>query len=258
MSQFFETIQAKYGAGGAQFTSDHPNPGNRTEYVDKEIATLVPKPNYVTTTPEFASLQKEVSGTHAYTAREIASGAWKSQSPNQTVGGTVNQLATDGVATSVDLSASGGWNAFRGNGFSRDVPASWHAYGTQDSAMLAPAGGIARSAEGAAGSVIYGALTDRYQPQGRMATDAALDSLVSGIAHDNLGLVPAEHSDITANGFKGHSVQCENPSANNGKGERDWIVAFPQNDGSLRYFVFIAPTPDFDKMNRCSRGCCKV
>lgn len=248
ITQFFETIQAKYGAGGAQFTSDHPNPGNRTEYVDKEIATFVPRPNYVTTTPEFASLQKQVSGMHAYTAREIASGAWKSQSPNQTVSGAVNQPAAEGVTTNVDFSASGAWNTFGGNGFSIGVPGNWHSYGTQDSAMLAPAGGIARSADGGAGSVVYGALTDRYQPQGRMATEAALDSLVSGIAHDNPGLVPGEHSDITTNGFKGHSVQCENPSANNGKGEHDWVVAFPQNDGSLRYFVFIAPTPEFEKM----------
>jgi len=41
MAQFFEVIQAKSGAGGAQFMSDHPNPGNRTEYVTKEVATFV-------------------------------------------------------------------------------------------------------------------------------------------------------------------------------------------------------------------------
>jgi hypothetical protein len=25
-------------------------------------------------------------------------------------------------------------------------------------------------------------------------------------------------------------------------------VAFPSRDGSLRYFVFVAPTPDFEKI----------
>jgi hypothetical protein len=43
-------------------------------------------------------------------------------------------------------------------------------------------------------------------------------------------------------------MECENPSGNNGKGERDWIVAFQNRDGSLRYFVFVAPTPDFEKL----------
>jgi len=82
MSQFFETIQAKYGAGGSQFMSDHPNPGNRSEYVDKEIAAFIPKPNSITTTPAFANAQKEITGMRAYTAREVSSGIWKKQSPN--------------------------------------------------------------------------------------------------------------------------------------------------------------------------------
>ena len=29
LPQFFEVIQGKYGEGGSQFLSDHPNPGNR-------------------------------------------------------------------------------------------------------------------------------------------------------------------------------------------------------------------------------------
>lgn len=42
LPQFFEIIQAKYGSGSAQFLSDHPSPGNRTEYVNKELALLPP------------------------------------------------------------------------------------------------------------------------------------------------------------------------------------------------------------------------
>jgi predicted Zn-dependent protease len=82
MSQFFETIQAKYGAGGSQFMSDHPNPGNRSEYVDKEIASFIPKPSYVTTSPAFEGVQKQITGMRAYTAREVSSGIWKKQPPN--------------------------------------------------------------------------------------------------------------------------------------------------------------------------------
>ena len=53
LPQFFETIRAKYGAGGAQFLSDHPNPGNRTESVYGEIAKLPLRLKPVVTTPEF-------------------------------------------------------------------------------------------------------------------------------------------------------------------------------------------------------------
>jgi hypothetical protein len=53
---------------------------------------------------------------------------------------------------------------------------------------------------------------------------------------------------MTVNGAAGRSVECDNPSANNGKGEHDWVVAFQRPDQSLRYFVFVAPRPDFEKL----------
>jgi hypothetical protein len=244
MSQFFDTIQAKYGAGGSQFMSDHPNPGNRSEYVDKEIASFVPKPNYATTSLAFASIQKQVSGMHAYTAKEVSSGAWKRESPNQTVGVGVNQA----VGETVDLSTTAEWKTFHGSGFSIDVPGNWQGYGSNVSAMFGPAGGIARSADGRAGGVIYGMLTDRYQPQGRVSVSAGLDALVAEITRDNPGLVPDPRTHATAAGGAGRSVECENPSGNDGKGEHDWIVGFQHRNGALRYFVFVAPTPDFEKL----------
>ena len=151
MAQFFETIKAKYGEGGSQFMSDHPNPGNRTEYVNKEIATFVPKPNYITNTPQFAAIQKQVGPMHAYTAREVSSGQWRSGSPNETVGQGVNQpVSQAGAPGTVDLNIANDWRTFRGSGFSLQAPANWQAYGSRDSAMIAPAGGIARSSDGGA------------------------------------------------------------------------------------------------------------
>lgn len=82
MPEFFQTIESKYGAGSAQFLSDHPNPGNRMEYIDREIATFVPRPDYITTSPAFARVKTEASEMHAYTARQIASGVWRRQGPN--------------------------------------------------------------------------------------------------------------------------------------------------------------------------------
>jgi beta-barrel assembly-enhancing protease len=249
MAQFFETLQSKYGSGGAQFLSDHPNPGNRSEYVDKEIASFVPRPKYVTNTPAFASIKQQVAGMHAYTAREVSSGVWKSQSPNQTVGTGVNEAAGDLAATTpVDVKTSGAWASFRGAGFSIDIPSNWQRYGNETAAMLAPPGGIARSPNGGAGNVVYGVLIDRYQPQERAGIAAALDSLMAEISHDNPGLVPGPQREVQANGVVGRSMECNNPSGNNGRGEHDWVVAFPQPDGYLRYFVFIAPTPDFQKL----------
>ena len=75
-----------------------------------------------------------------------------------------------------------------------------------------------------------------------------MDALINEITRDNPGVAPGPQRQITVNGVRGQSVECRNPSGNNGRGEQDWIVAFQQRDGSLRYFVFVAPTPDFKQL----------
>lgn len=250
MSQFFETLRTKYGEGGAQFTSDHPNPGNRTEYVDKEIASFIPKNNYITNTPAFTKIHNEVSGMHAYTAKEISSGAWKRTSPNATVGDGVNQTPGDatGNPTNIDFNTGGTWKTFQGSNFSVSVPSGWQAYGNQSSAMIAPNGGIVRTADGGGGGVVYGMLTDRYQTNGQSKLSAALDGLLGEIVRDNPGLRPQGQTQVKARNASGLGVECNNASANNGQGEHDWVVAFDGGDGALRYFVFVAPSAKFDQL----------
>ena len=79
LPQFFETIQAKYGSGGHQFLSDHPNPGNRQEYTKAEIATLPPpKGTPVLTTDAFTKAHAVAAKETALSSAEMKSGAWKS------------------------------------------------------------------------------------------------------------------------------------------------------------------------------------
>lgn len=76
LPQFFETIEAKYG-NSVQFLSDHPNPGNRSEYVDKEIATFPPRAHNIVTSPEFKEIRARAEKMHPYTDKEVSSGVWK-------------------------------------------------------------------------------------------------------------------------------------------------------------------------------------
>ncbi len=79
LPQFFETIQAKYGSGGHQFLSDHPNPGNRQEYTKAEIATLPPpKSTPVVTTAAFTKAHDVASKETALSSADMKAGAWKS------------------------------------------------------------------------------------------------------------------------------------------------------------------------------------
>src|SRR3989441_6482353 len=40
MANMFKTIEKQAGAGGPEWLSDHPNPGNRPDYIDKEARLL--------------------------------------------------------------------------------------------------------------------------------------------------------------------------------------------------------------------------
>jgi Zn-dependent protease with chaperone function len=248
MPQFFEVIQGKYGPGGSQFLSDHPNPGNRVEYVNAEIASLPPKTNYIKTTADFARIKKLVAGMHAYTAKEVASGVWKQKSPNQTVVGGVNQPTRP--VSAVDWTPAGNWQPLNGTGFTLSYPGNWKAYGSGNSAMVAPQGGIAANASGQAAGLDYGLLTDRFQPSaGNAGVAAATDQLLAQIRRDNPELQPGAAGDVIVNNVRGRSVEAINTSGGTGaNAEHDWLVALPQSDGSLRYVVFVAPEADFNKL----------
>jgi hypothetical protein len=248
MPQFFETIQAKYGQGGAQFLSDHPNPGNRTEYVDREISSFVPRDHYVTNTPEFAQMQKTVSGMHAYTAKEVDSGVWKSKEPNQIPGTGVNQYnPSTPPNTPIDMTGPRQWITFQGSGFSMQVPSTWQAAGDQDSAMVAPPGGIAPSASGQGGNLVYGVLTDVYHPEQAAGGKDMFNELLAELGRENPGMQPDSPSHINIGRTQAESSHSVNQAANNGRGEHDWIVGVAQN-GAMRYFVFVAPERDFEKL----------
>ncbi|MGI8772467.1 MAG: M48 family metallopeptidase [Acidobacteriaceae bacterium] len=248
MPQFFEVIQGKYGEGGAQFLSDHPNPGNRVGYVNDEIASLPPKTNYIKTSTDFTRIKKLVAGMHAYTAKEVASGVWKQKSPNQTVAGAVQQPSK--AVTAADWTPAGAWQTLNGSGFSLGYPGNWKAYGSGASAMIAPQGGVEATASGQAGGLEYGLLTDRFQPSGSNVDIAtATTQLVAQIRRDNPQLEPGPATDVIVNNVRGRSLEATNASAGSGgAAEHDWLVAVPQSDGSLRYVVFVAPEGDFNKL----------
>ena len=56
LAEMFRTIEEKGGSGGPQFLSDHPNPGNRYDYITAEARTLTVR-NPVRDTGDFEQAQ---------------------------------------------------------------------------------------------------------------------------------------------------------------------------------------------------------
>jgi predicted Zn-dependent protease len=77
LAQFFKTLEAQ-GGTPPQFMSDHPNPGNRMEAIQKEVANW-PQQNFLGDSADFAKVRQHAMGVKSYTAQEIAQGAKSNQ-----------------------------------------------------------------------------------------------------------------------------------------------------------------------------------
>src|SRR5262244_594221 len=77
LADFFKTLESQGGAP-PQILSDHPNPGNRQEAIQKEIRNWPPK-QYAGDSTEFQATRKHAMGVKTYTGEEIAQGAKSGQ-----------------------------------------------------------------------------------------------------------------------------------------------------------------------------------
>lgn len=248
MPQFFEIIQAKYGEGGTQLLSDHPNPGNRVGYVQDEIDTLPVKSNYVKTTPEFKAIHQQVSAMRAYTSQEVKSGAWKTKSPNQapsqTSAGAGNEGPSQATNQPVAFTPSGGWRALDTHDFTMNYPANWQVVnGKGSDATIAPAGGATDQ------SILYGVVVESFAVQQGTSFAGAVTQLLQQMTQQNAGLSQnGGVEDVLVNKLPAKSVELTGRSTlmRNGQAlpEHDWLVAIQRPDGVLTALIFIAPGED--------------
>ncbi len=275
LPQFFETIQAKYGAGGAQLLSDHPNPGNRIGYVNQEIATLPPKTNEITNSPQFVAMHADAVKLHAATADEIKAGAWKKSQPSlppevAAVAGSASTTAASApanppssgtpsasTAATATLDPNLHWqpgsslNTFTHSLYTLRYPRNWTVTGdAQSSVTIAPPGGTGTDASGQPATA-YGVILDHYQGQGTLQQQT--DALVQSIQQGNPGMAAVtDASSLTVSHKPALSMEflSNSPLATAGKPmpERDWLVTVQRPDGSLGYLVFIAPEKNFNAL----------
>ena len=228
MAQFFEKIKQQYPSSAPQFLSDHPDPGNRIQYVSAEVNTLAPK-TWIHGGPEFAEAHQRALGMKAYTAQQIA--AMQKQAG----------MAQGVSATQTEPSSS--FRQFQHSVYSIQYPENWQLSGDANSAVtIAPSSGVTQN------GVAYGVIIDGFQPEKPGSLDAATHELVTRLRQGNPELKQVGNDqDIKVNGVAAKSVDLLGISPlqdANGKAkrERDWLVALPASDGKqVLYAVFVAP-----------------
>jgi len=257
LADYFEKIQEEAGgSSGPQFLSDHPNPGNRTAAIQKEVAGWPPK-NFQNNSQSFLDAKRDAGRMRLYSAQEIAdaakSGTWAQQ--NSKTGAVPANLpaATDTAAPMTNISAaqvkpSRNLKQLQHNAFTIAYPENWQPMGDANSNVtIAPQAGVSQSA------VAYGVIIGGAQDQNASTLDQATQDLIQNMQQSNPNLrISGSAQAVQVNGMEARSVNLTgtSPIQKNGQpiAERDWLVTVPRPQGGLLYLVFIAPTDSFGQL----------
>ena len=260
LAKFFEILN-KQGGSPPQFLSDHPNPGNRSAAIEKEIRPW-PAKKYLGSSDEFQSANKIALKAKAYTAQEIAEGAktgrWAKEniqtgavpeSMKQTVSAAANPAAAGSPETIANVTLeqvkpSSDFTQASGNGFTISYPSNWTTASGQNSLTIAPKAGVGQNA------IAYGVAISGVQDPNANSLDQAAQDLIQNLQQSNPGM--RQNGSIrtaSVNGTQGREVDLASasPIQQNGSPlpERDRLVLLPVSNGNYLYLIFIAPERDF-------------
>ena len=269
MADFFKTLESEGGKVSPQWLSDHPNPGNREQAIEKEIRSWSAE-NYAGDSPAFQNLRQHAMGVKAYTGEEIAKGAKSGEwaALNKKNGATFNPTGARVANASALVPAPNSLSNAAAASLQSVLPArrmvtadlgpiriehpeNWQVIMPKEQGQfvtIAPRAGITATGVG------YGVLLNGFaSPQGvRINIDDVTRQLVQGM-QQNAGPQPTgDAHPITIGGIQGRAVSLQStspfPDANGQpQKERDWLVVIPQRDGSVIFMVFVAPQSDFDQ-----------
>jgi Zn-dependent protease with chaperone function len=229
MVEFFEKIQNESRGRAVQFLSDHPNPENRISNVQHEIQRFgsIP-PNPRTNSAEFQSVKASLTSMPA---------------PRKGGNGRTSSRPSGNNPNGRPASPSRRLMNYNGEGIQFQYPDNWHQYGEGSVLTLAPDGGLINNA------LAYGMMMSTYDAdyhgQGRMSLGDATDQLLNELRRTNPNLrITRSHDSIRIGGGQGYLTEASNESPAGGQ-ERDWIVTTLSPDGTLYYFVGVAPQNEF-------------
>ena len=234
MANVFKTIEQQGGPGGPQWLSDHPNPGNRFEYITREAATLRVE-NQVRDTRGFEQVQAHLRRLpRAPTTEEVTK-----TGPRRAGNGGENRPPSGRV----DAPSSRFKTYSEGNLFRVSVPANWRELQGTSTVTFVPDGayGQVNGHNVFTHGVEIGVARNETHDLDT-ATSELIDSLVQG----NPQLTrPAEYRRVSVDGRPGLQTALSNLSESSGRPEHIELVTTLMRDGNLLYAIAVAPREDY-------------
>lgn len=254
MAQFFEVIQSQnQGGRQVEFFSNHPNPDNRVENVNKEIGLLGgSQPGYRADSTEFQNIKRYVRSLPPApgnrTTQSLQGNPGSGQGPTQ------------------PEQPSNRSKTFQNSELRIDYPDNWQPYGRGDAVSITPRNGLVDDGNGNQ-ALAYGVVINVFEArpngsqyrqglQGRgfeqqqnnsdSVLEQATDQLIEALRQTNRNLrVVREHETTRVDGGAALSTYLSNDSPVPGAGrETNWLITMQRPDGLL-FIVFVAPEREF-------------
>jgi hypothetical protein len=236
MANMFKTIEKQAGSSGPEWLSDHPNPGNRSEYITAEAQALRIE-NPVRDTQAFQRVQAHLRSLPKAPTTEEAT-------RNASRRGTSAPAGTGVRPTGrVEPPASRYREYDEGNTFRVSVPTNWRELPNSSTVTFAPEGayGDANGQSVFTHGIEFGiARNETHDLQ--QATQELIDSLAQG--NPRLSR-PSGFRRTSVSGRTGLQTTLDNVSEVTGRGEAIQVVTTQMRDGNLFYAIAVAPQDDF-------------
>jgi hypothetical protein len=239
MANVFKTIEKESGPGGPQWMSDHPNPGDRYSYINREAQALRVEAG-PRDTRAFQDVQAHLRTlSPAPSAEQAARGAGRA--PNNSRGtGTTGARPTPNRVARPDARFSS-YN--EGNLFRVSVPTNWREIAGNNEVTFAP--------EGAYGDV-NGQNVVTHGTQIGLARnethdlETATNELIESLGQGNPQLRRASNSTRgTLGGQQALRTSLSNVSEVTGGEERIDLYTSLMRDGTLFYVIGVAPQAEY-------------
>lgn len=233
MANFFKTLQAAGGQRTPEMLSDHPDPGNRIEYILAEIKDLPVAANPIHTTPEFEQVKARLTG----------------RAPQLSATSQLRRIGKDPANLELGTRPPRPDGQFKGfqsedGSFAIQVPANWDTLrANQSNYIFAPKGAYGKMPNQGEDSmmVTHGIFVGTLEArQGDLAS--ATRAFIQRQLETNADFQPlGQMKQTTLAGQQALAAAVAGPSAINGVAEIDITYTTVTADGRLFYIVTISP-----------------